>query len=106
MTRRVFIGEFSPVNTRDPDLFAPSTAQVVRAALEWGCPFVLHWEVYDNYSSAVPLLPIGTADIYTFTPLRQLFKDWSDAATAYADQNDPSPDEMRLWAVEWFRSLY
>lgn len=104
MTRRVFIGEFSPVNTRDPELFAPSAAQVVRAALEWGCPFVLHWEVYDNYSSAVPLLPVGTADIYTFTPLRQLFKDWNDAATAYVEQNGPSPEEMRLWAVEWFQS--
>lgn len=106
LTRRVFIGEFSPVNIKDPELFAPSTALVVRAALEWGCPFVLHWEVFDNYSKAVPLLPIGTADIYTFTPLRQLFKDWNDAAAAYAGENDPSPEELRLWAVEWFRARY
>jgi hypothetical protein len=40
-TRRVFIGEFSPVNSRDPSLFVPSAAQVFRAALQWGCPFVL-----------------------------------------------------------------
>lgn len=106
MTKRVFIGEFSPVNSKDPVLFAPTTAQVVRAALEWGCPFVLHWAIYENESNAVPLLSPSSEDIYSFTPLRQLFKDWSDAATEYVVQNDPTPNELRMWAVEWFRSQY
>lgn len=106
MTRRVFIGEFSPVNSRDPELFAPSTAQVVRAALEWGCPFVLHWAIYENDSNAVSLAPPNSESIYSLSPLRQLFVDWSDAAAEYVRQNDPSPNEMRIWAVEWFRAKY
>ncbi len=24
------------------------SGQVIRAALEWGCPFVLYWELYNN----------------------------------------------------------
>jgi hypothetical protein len=106
LNRRVFIGEFSPVRTRSEALFVSSAAQVVRAALEWGCPFVLHWEIFDNNSSALPLIPTKSADLSVYTPLRQLFKDWSDEAQAYVDLNDPSAEALRLWAVEWFRSKY
>ena len=45
--KRVFIGEygFSLEHTKTPqkqDLYA---RDVCRAALEWGCPFVLYWEM-------------------------------------------------------------
>ncbi len=106
MTKRVFVGEFSPVNTRNPALFVPSTAQVLRAALEWGCPFVLHWAVYENDSNAVALFPPGSENVYSLSPLRQLFRDWNDAAAAYVEENNPSPNDMRMWAVEWFRAKY
>ncbi|HMJ66630.1 MAG TPA: hypothetical protein VK615_14900 [Candidatus Binatia bacterium] len=48
--KRVFIGEygFSLEHTKTPqkqDLYA---RDVCRAALEWGCPFVLYWEMYCN----------------------------------------------------------
>src|SRR6185503_7792894 len=48
--KRVFIGEygFSLEHTKTPqkqDLYA---RDVCRAALEWGCPFALYWEMYCN----------------------------------------------------------
>jgi hypothetical protein len=48
--KRVFIGEygFSLERSKTPqkqDLYA---RDVCRAALEWGCPFVLYWEMYCN----------------------------------------------------------
>ena len=48
--KRVFIGEygFSLERTKTPqkqDLYA---RDVCRGALEWGCPFVLYWEMYCN----------------------------------------------------------
>lgn len=106
MRKRVFIGEYSPVNSRDAALFAPSAANIIRAALSWGCPFVLHWAVYENDSFATALIPSGTSDIYTFSPLRQLFKDWMDAAKSYVASNNPTQNQLRLWAVEWFRTKY
>ena len=106
MSKRVFIGEFSPVNTREPSLFVPSAAQVFRAALQWGCPFVLHWAAYDNDSNAVPLVPRDNKDIYTLSPMRQFFKNWTDAAHFYVLSKNPTSNQLRLWAVEWFRAKY
>lgn len=107
LERRVFIGEYAPVRSFEADLFVPSAAQMIRASLEWGCPFVLHWEIFDNYSNTVPLIPTGAdADLALFTPLRQFMKDWFTDAQAYVDANDPSSNELRLWAVEYFRDQY
>jgi len=55
--RRVFIGEYGyPVGSPKPDGKSEHTAReqdelsrvVMRAGFEWGCPFVLYWELYNN----------------------------------------------------------
>ena len=48
--KRVFIGEygFPLVNTKTPARQDALARDVCRAALEWGCPFVLYWEMYCN----------------------------------------------------------
>jgi hypothetical protein len=105
--RRVFIGEFGTSRTSEPELWVSTTAQIIRAALEWGCPFVLQWEDYDNDSSVVPMVPRDNQNLYTsITPLRQFLKDWSDDAQAFVADNSPTTNELRLWAVEYFRSKY
>jgi len=44
--KRVFIGEYGfPIAPAEQDRLA---RQVMRAGLEWGCPFVLYWEMYNN----------------------------------------------------------
>ena len=47
--RRVWIGEYGyPASRHAPAEQAARTRQVIRAALQWGCPFVLYWEMYNN----------------------------------------------------------
>lgn len=48
--KRVFIGEygFELVAFKDADLQRKYSASIMKWALEWGCPFVLYWELYCN----------------------------------------------------------
>jgi len=47
--KRVFIGEYGfPARRYTPEQQNRMSIQVMIAGLEWGCPFVLYWELYDN----------------------------------------------------------
>jgi hypothetical protein len=48
--KRVFIGEYGVTyeSVRDPQMQANRSAALMRWGLEWGCPFVLYWQLYCN----------------------------------------------------------
>lgn len=47
--KRVFIGEYGfPTRRYTPDVQNQKSIEAMIAGLEWGCPFVLYWELYDN----------------------------------------------------------
>ncbi len=47
--KRVFIGEYGfPAIRHSPEQQDELSRQVMRAGIEWGCPFVLYWELYNN----------------------------------------------------------
>ncbi len=47
--KRVFIGEYGfPAVRHSPAEVDRLSRQVMRAGIEWGCPFVLYWELYNN----------------------------------------------------------
>ena len=47
--RRVFIGEFGyKAKGNGPELQKTRSLELARIAVEWGCPFVLYWQLYDN----------------------------------------------------------
>jgi ribosomal protein S9 len=47
--RRVFIGEYGfPAIRHTPREQDRLSRAVMRAGLEWGCPFILYWEFYNN----------------------------------------------------------
>ncbi len=48
--KRVFIGEYGFPQERGttPELQAVYSRDLCRSAVEWGCPFVLYWEMYCN----------------------------------------------------------
>ncbi len=47
--KRVFIGEYGfPAIAHSPERQDALSREVMRAALDWGCPFVLYWEMYNN----------------------------------------------------------
>lgn len=47
---RVFVGEygFPTRQVLTPKAQEAASREVIRAGLEWGCPFLLYWEIYDN----------------------------------------------------------
>lgn len=47
--RRVFIGEYGfPAERYSPDEQDRLSRGVMRAGIEWGCPLILYWELYNN----------------------------------------------------------
>jgi hypothetical protein len=47
--KRVFIGEFGfPASGFSPQQQDDLSRKVMKICLEWGCPFVLYWEIYNN----------------------------------------------------------
>ena len=52
--RRVFIGEYGfPLRqTQTPAEQERRARWVMRIGLEWGCPFILYWQMYDNEKDA------------------------------------------------------
>jgi hypothetical protein len=47
--KRVFIGEYDfPADHYTPEEQDSLSRGVMRIGLEWGCPFVLYWEMYNN----------------------------------------------------------
>ena len=47
--KRVFVGEYGfPARLYTPQEQNARSIRVLRTALEWGCPFVLYWELYNN----------------------------------------------------------
>lgn len=47
--KRVFIGEYGfPAARHSPEEVDRLSRRVMRAGIEWGCPFVLYWEIYNN----------------------------------------------------------
>ncbi|MGB0372449.1 MAG: hypothetical protein ACPGN3_14035 [Opitutales bacterium] len=52
--KRVFIGEFAvkALNVKhDEAEHDRRNREIIKAALEWGCPFILYWEMYCNENS-------------------------------------------------------
>lgn len=47
--KRVFIGEYGfPARRYSPEEQNRKSIEAMIAGIEWGCPFVLYWELYDN----------------------------------------------------------
>jgi hypothetical protein len=48
--KRVMIGEYGVTleSVRDPQVQAKQIAELMKWSLEWGCPFVLYWQLYCN----------------------------------------------------------
>jgi hypothetical protein len=47
--KRVWIGEYGyPACNFSPQEQASRTRRLIKIALQWGCPFVLYWEMYNN----------------------------------------------------------
>lgn len=107
--KRVFLGEFGffPKALKNPAEADGYCREVMRAGLEWGCPFILYWEMYCNIIDAdgtyARLWLIDNKGVKQ--PLYHTYQRFLEEARRYvADfkkQNGrlPSAEEYRRFAV-------
>ena len=64
--RNVYVGEFgAPENERTPAEMRKTVEDVIDVGLDWGCPYLVYWQVYCNeFSRSVPhpAAPVGSND--------------------------------------------
>jgi hypothetical protein len=67
--RNVYIGEFGlPENDRSPDDVLRVSSGVIDTALDWGCPYIVYWQLYCNEARRDPVR--GNDDVRGFWLLR------------------------------------
>ena len=80
------------------------------AALSWGCPFVLYWQIYDNECEEGGANPSGLALVDSNQikqPAYYAHKHFFEQARKFVDNyrhtinRNPTQDEFRTEAVKW-----
>jgi hypothetical protein len=99
--KRVFVGEFGAKAGMVPNAtFAVEyLARVYKAAIEWGSPMALYWELYSN-NSTVPLIappPAVPGTSTQYTTLHGYFEE----ARAHAHL---SSADFQTWAAAYWRA--
>lgn len=111
--RRVFIGEYGfPARRYPPEEQNRKSIETMIAALEWGCPFVLYWELYDNEGSTEA--PGGfwlineKNEKQPVWHTHQRYFEWARKHVAEcirATGEAPSDEAFRKEAVAWLKRL-
>jgi hypothetical protein len=110
--KRVFIGEygFELASFETPELQRKYTADIIKWCLEWGCPFVLYWELYCNEIDGKTGEHRGywlINDEGVKQPAWFLHKEFLDRANAFVDRyreehgHLPSQEHFNEMAVSW-----
>ncbi len=62
--RNVYVGEFGmPENKNPPERIRKVIPGVVETALDWGCPYIVYWELYCNeLQDSKQTVPVGSND--------------------------------------------
>jgi hypothetical protein len=110
--KRVMIGEYGVTYRplQDSEVQRQRTAELMRWGLEWGCPFILYWQLYCN-----ELVKAGDANRGFWLidnqgvkqPVWHLHREFLEKANAYVadyqSRNGRLPDqaEYRLAAQNW-----
>jgi hypothetical protein len=113
--KRVFVGEFAiraSLAGFDRQEHDRRNREVIKACLDWGCPFILYWQVYCNEPK--PEMELGYNGFWLIDPagekypLYDTFQNYWQAAAEYARQHEaesgqvPTDAEMRKFAIRHF----
>lgn len=109
--KRVFIGEYGfPSESYGPERQAKLSKQVIETALEWGCPFALYWEMYNNEQPEGRHRGFWLIDDRGFPqPVYELHASLLWRARAWItdfrarEGRDPTQEEYRAAALGWLR---
>lgn len=97
--KKVFIGEYgSPTSASTPAQQAQLAQEVLRHASNWGCPFILYWQMYDNEGGGYWLVNSGNQKqpawdthqkfLGAAHALKNLHRFWLQANPAESDLNN------------------
>lgn len=114
--KRVFIGEygFELTSFKTPERQRDHTASILKWCLEWGCPFVLYWELYCNEIEPATGKHRGywlIDDTGVKQPAWFLHKAFLDRANAFLDayksEHGKVPDQetFNRTALSWIEEL-
>lgn len=114
--KRVFLGEYGFQLKAFPDreLQSKYTASIMKWALEWGCPFVLYWELYCNEIDASTGEHRGywlIDDHGDKQPVWFFHKEFLDKANAYVAAYEkkhgklPSQENYNRVAASWIEEF-
>jgi hypothetical protein len=110
--KRVFIGEFgAPARSYSPDAQAQRIREVSAAAIKWGTPFVLYWQLYtskvkEDDSQLAGFWLIDNHGIKQ--PAFYLYQHYFADAKAYVadfekkNKRKPNEQEFQSFAYKWF----
>ncbi len=111
--KRVFIGEYGfPTSRYPPEVQNEKSIETMIVGLEWGCPFVLYWELYDN--EGTPEKPGGfwlineKNEKQPVWQTHQRFYQWARQRVNEAASKTgapPAPDSFRKDAADFLRGL-
>lgn len=105
--KRVFIGEYGfPARRYTPTEQNSKSIETMITAIEWGCPFVLYWELYDN--EGTPEKPGGfwlIDEKNEKQPLWHTHRRYFEWARQYVRESSPSESDFRKAAVDYLRGL-
>jgi hypothetical protein len=104
-SKNVYIGEFGlPENLNSPEKVHAVVRNTVEAGLQWGCPYIVYWQLYCNElqpkEEKPPVYPVESSD--------------PPVVTAKAAVHDNSavrgywlirPDGTKAWPYEYFHNL-
>lgn len=114
--KRVFVGEygFELASFGTPELQMDYTASIMKWSLDWGCPFVLVWELYCNEIEPASGEHRGywlINDKGVKQPIWFLHRHFLDRANAFVDAYRtehgklPPQDHFNREAVAWLNAL-
>jgi len=101
--KRVFIGEYGfPARRYSPEEQNKKSIEAMIAGLEWGCPFVLYWELYDNEGTTEK--PGG---FWLINEMNEKQPIWETHRRYFewAKTQSLSGDSFRIDAVKYLRTL-
>ncbi|MFZ4766640.1 MAG: hypothetical protein ACOYMN_16935, partial [Roseimicrobium sp.] len=105
--KRVFIGEYGfPARRYSPEEQNRKSIETMIAGIEWGCPFVLYWELYDNEGTAAQ--PGGfwlINDRNEKQPVWHTHRRFYEWARQHTQKAAPSLDDFRRSAAAFLREL-